>query len=61
MKKIAIYQFTDGSESWAVERCDPDDDGICEMAVFSGPNAERQAKEFARVEYGVSEPARQHA
>jgi hypothetical protein len=61
MAKISVYPYEDGSSSWAVERCAPEDDGIVEKAVFSGPNAERQARGFAWAEYGVSEPVRQRA
>jgi hypothetical protein len=53
---VTIYQFVDGSEAWAVEYINPDDDGVCEKATFYGPRAERQAKEFAAREYGSISP-----
>jgi len=48
---IEIYERRDGSASWVVEHVTPLDDGICEVAIFSGPEAERQARAFAQMEY----------
>ena len=60
--KATIFEQADGSGTWVVESCRPEDDGICEKAIFYGPNAERQAREFIAREYGpVSEPLRQRA
>lgn len=57
---VSIYQYADGSEYWAVEHIDPTDDGLVEKAIFTGPNAARQAADFAKHEYGfVSEPQHQ--
>jgi hypothetical protein len=60
--KPELYKTDDGSEGWVVEHCDPDDDGRCDKAVFYGPEAERQAVDFLRYEYGqVARPKRQFA
>lgn len=48
------YELNDGSGGWAVERCEPENDGACHKAVFYGPDAGRQAAEFLAREYGVS-------
>lgn len=48
------YQLDDGSRGWAVERCEPENDGVCHKAIFYGPEAERQASQFLQHEYGVS-------
>jgi hypothetical protein len=61
MAKIAAYPLEDGSEAWAVESIDTDRDGIVEKAIFTGPNAERQARGFAWAEYGLTEPVRRCA
>lgn len=52
MTNASIYAMTDGSNGWAVERCEPDNDGVCHKAVFYGPDAARQARTFKAVEYG---------
>jgi hypothetical protein len=49
--KAQAYKLSDGSGGWVVERCDPQDDGRCDKAVFYGPEAERQAADFLRYEY----------
>ena len=38
---------------WRVEAFD--EDGGCEIAVFSGPNAEGRARRFAKAEYGLGD------
>ena len=58
MKGVTVYPYQDGSSSWAVEHIDLLDDGLVEKAIFSGENAERQAKSFALAEYGLNEPVR---
>lgn len=45
------YELNDGSGGWAVERCEPENDGICHKAIFYGPQARRQAAEFLSREY----------
>jgi hypothetical protein len=52
MASLAIYPLDDGSGAWAVEFCDPADDGVVEVATFDGPRAERQARDYMRREYG---------
>jgi hypothetical protein len=60
--KPEIYKLDDGSEGWAVERCEPENDGVCHKAVFYGPAAARQASDFLFREYSASEtPARRSA
>lgn len=57
-----IYKLNDGSEGWAVERCEPENDGICHKAIFYGPQSARQAADFLAREYASSEaPLRRSA
>lgn len=53
---VTVYKFSDDSDAWAVEFCDPEDDGVCEKATFYGPQAERQAMDFAAREYRFISP-----
>jgi hypothetical protein len=60
--KAELYMLDDGSNGWAVERCDTGDDGRCDKAIFYGPEGQRQASEFLDREYAASEaPARRSA
>ena len=43
--KPEIAERKDDPGSWGCEQFT--DDGACELAVFSGPDAERRAKEYA--------------
>lgn len=46
MSDTERYELNDGSGGWAVERCEPENDGICHKAIFYGPDAARQAADF---------------
>ena len=60
--KPELYKLDDGSEGWAVERCEPENDGICHKAIFYGPQAGRQAADFLASEYRTTvSPARRSA
>lgn len=62
MSRMAVYAYDDGSGYWAVEHINEGDDGLVEKAIFTGPNAERQARDFARAEYAqVRSPQHQPA
>jgi len=56
MAWVAIYPFDAGEVAWAVEHIDPQDDGLCEKAIFLGRNAPDQAKRFAAAEWPALSP-----
>lgn len=51
-KKLStIWRRTDGSNGWVVECCEPENDGMCQTAIFYGPHAEHDAILFDEVLY----------
>jgi hypothetical protein len=42
-----VFQESDSPERWAAEAIDFDQGGVVYTAVFSGPNAESRAREYA--------------
>ena len=58
--KAEQYELDDGSGGWAVEHCEPENDGICHKAIFYGPSAKRQAAEFLVREYDIKRRRPEH-
>lgn len=54
-RQATQYPLNDGSNGWAVECCEPENDGVCHKAIFYGPDAERQATDHLSREYGALE------
>lgn len=52
-KRVSLLREEGPPLGWAIECIEPDNDGRCHKAVFWGPDAYRQARQFARLEYGV--------
>lgn len=52
-RTVEVRLFTDrlDSSDWRVEAFD--EDRRCEVAIFSGPDAEGRARRFAAAEYGL--------
>lgn len=42
--------------TWSVEAVNSDGDGGIDVTLFSGPDAEQRAREYARWKYGVRQP-----
>jgi hypothetical protein len=41
---------------WTVQAIDVDGDGSVHQTVFSGPDAEQRAREYAHWKYGIADP-----
>ena len=51
--ELHIYKRGNTPEEWAVELVDSDGDGSIELSLFSGPNPEDMAREYAEWKYQV--------
>jgi hypothetical protein len=49
--EIRVFRDRPDPDAWRVEGFD--EDGMCEVAIFSGPDAEGRARRFAASEYGM--------
>jgi len=49
--EIRVFRDRLDPDAWRVEGFD--EDGQCEVAIFSGPDAEGRARRFAASEYGL--------
>ncbi len=49
-KPAMVFEDRDTSGQWRVEWFD--DDGACELEIFNGPDAHRQALRYAVQKYG---------
>ena len=49
-----IVRHSGDPNAWVVEKLDSDGDGGIDVTVFSGPDAEKRAREYAAWKYGVS-------
>ena len=54
--ELALVLRTTVPPTWSIEAFCPADDGAIEMTQFSGPDAERRAREYALWKYGVRAP-----
>ncbi len=50
---VAVVERRDTPGAWAVEAIDYDSEGDVYLAVFSGPQAQQRAREYAGMKYGV--------
>ena len=46
-----VYERRNDPGAWGVEAIDAEADGIIQMAVFSGPDAQSRALEYADAKY----------
>jgi hypothetical protein len=51
-----VYQRRNEPSVWGVEAIDMDGDGEIYLAVFSGPDAQQRATEYAREKFARIEP-----
>jgi hypothetical protein len=56
MERAKVFMDRHGNDEWRIEWFD--DDGGCEVAIFSGPNAHRRALGYADRQYGLFEELR---
>lgn len=54
--EISLVMHTTVPIAWAVEAVNMSGEGDCEMARFTGPDAERRAREYAIWKYGARKP-----
>lgn len=54
--EVAIVLNTGAPLSWTVEAVNSDGDGGIDVTMFSGPAAERRAREYARWKYAAFHP-----
>ena len=47
IKFISLAILSERDFGWAVEAIDFDNEGICYRALFTGPDAEKRAREYA--------------
>jgi hypothetical protein len=56
--KAEIVRNDTSPPSWTVEAVNTDGEGGVDVTIFSGPDAEKRAAEYAAWKYGTWRPAR---
>ena len=54
--EVSLVLNTTAPLTWAVEAVNSDRDGGIDVTIFSGPNAETRAREYARWRYAAFHP-----